>query len=50
MTTPGDERPDHAKALEDAVDRLDEKVAEEHQHPTRPREAPKHGSPDEPPD
>lgn len=50
MTRRGDERPDHAKDLEDTVDRLDEKVAKEHDYETPVRESPRHGSPDEPPD
>ncbi|RAU94996.1 hypothetical protein DQP56_17075 [Mycolicibacter senuensis] len=44
----GNEPSDHKTSLEDTVDRLDAKAAEEFESDAR--ETPKRGSPDEPPD
>lgn len=53
MTPRHDDRPDHPTSLENAVDRLEEKVADEHgpvaeEHETD--ENSRRGSSDEPPD
>ncbi|MGB3893565.1 hypothetical protein [Mycolicibacter sinensis] len=50
MTERGDEPSDHKSSLEDTVDRLDAKAAEEYDSDTRAEESTKRGSPDEPPD
>lgn len=50
MTERGDEPIDHKTSLEDTVDRLDAKAAEEYESATKSEESPKRGSPDEPPD
>lgn len=48
MKERGNEPADHKTSLEDTVDRLDAKAAEEFESDTS--ETPKRGSPDEPPD
>ncbi|GFG68487.1 hypothetical protein [Mycolicibacter senuensis] len=48
--TQRDQQPEQPTSLENTVDRLDAKAAEEYDTEARAREARKHGSTDEPPD